>query len=284
MRFLIVTGLSGAGKSNVVRILEDVGYYCIDNMPAKLMSKFFMLCQNSQLNMEKIAFVVDARSGQSITLLADEINEFKRGGNPCEVLFLEASDSVLIKRYKETRRVHPHADGGRIEDGIARERTLLANIRRQADYVIDTSSLLPRQLRDKILSIFVDGKEYERIAINVVSFGFKYGLPLDADLVFDVRFLPNPFYDPEMKELTGLDTKVRDYVMKFWQTEEFLKKLHSMILFLLPYYVEEGKPQLVVGIGCTGGKHRSVTVAEELCRFLEHNNYQASVSHRDIRK
>ncbi len=284
MRFLIVTGMSGAGKSNVVRILEDVGYYCIDNMPAKLMSKFFALCLNSQLNMDKIAFVVDARSGESITLLADELGEFRRMGNSCEVLFLEASDAVLIKRYKETRRVHPHAQDGRLEDGINRERMLLSNIRSQADYIIDTSGLLPRQLRDQIMDIFVDGKQFENININVVSFGYKYGIPLDADLVFDVRFLPNPYYDPDMRDLTGLDAPVREYVMKWWQTEEFIKKLHSMILFLLPYYVEEGKPQLVIGIGCTGGRHRSVTVAEELGKFLTQNNYHAVVSHRDIKK
>lgn len=276
--------MSGAGKSNVVRILEDVGYYCIDNMPAQLMPKFFTLCQNSQLSMEKIAFVVDARSGESITLLADEIAEFKRGGNQCEVLFMEASDTVLIKRYKETRRVHPQAMDGRIEDGINRERMLLANIRRQADHVIDTSGLLPRQLREKIIDIFVDGKQFEKININVISFGFKHGIPLDADLVFDVRFLPNPFYDPAMKELTGLDSVVREYVLKWWQTEEFLKKLQNMILFLLPYYVEEGKPQLVIGIGCTGGHHRSVTIAEALAQFLNDNNYYTNISHRDIKK
>ncbi|MBE7022133.1 MAG: RNase adapter RapZ [Ruminococcaceae bacterium] len=283
MQFIIVTGMSGAGKSTVVHILEDIGYYCIDNMPPTLVTNFVTLCQNSNIMMEKIAFVVDARSGDRIMRLADEIEEFRKSGNKCEVLFLEASDETIIKRYKETRRKHPHAKGGLLIDGIAMERRLLSEIRTRSDYIIDTSGLLTKQLREKILALFESRKKYESINVSVVSFGFKRGIPLDSDLMFDVRFLPNPFYEPDLKELTGLDAPVRDFVFKNRETQTFVDKLHDMIEFLLPQYVEEGKMQLVISIGCTGGKHRSVALAEELGSFLREKNYYTVVSHRDIK-
>ena len=283
MQFIIVTGMTGAGKSSVVHILEDIGYYCIDNMPPTLISKFVTLCQNSNIIMEKIAFVVDARSGDRIMRLADEITEFRNSGNKCDVLFLEASDETIIKRYKETRRKHPHAKGGLLIDGIEMERRLLSEIRSRSDYIIDTTGLLTKQLREQILSLFESRQKYENINVNVISFGFKRGIPLDSDLMFDVRFLPNPFYEADLKEKTGLDAPVRDYVFKCEETQAFVEKLYDMVEFLLPQYIEEGKMQLVISIGCTGGKHRSVAVAEALGSFLREKNYYTRVSHRDIK-
>lgn len=284
MQFVVVTGMSGAGKTSVAHILEDIGYYCIDNIPPTLISNFVTLCQNSSLTMDKIAFVVDARSGELIKKLGDELNELRKNGNRCELLFLEASDEYIIKRYKETRRKHPHAGNGRLEEGIAEERRLLSELRELADYEIDTTGLITRQLREQILALFEEKQKYENISVNVVSFGFKHGIPLDSDLMFDVRFLPNPFYEHELKELTGLTKEVSSYVLKFDETQEFLSQLKNMVKFLLPQYAEEGKMQLVISIGCTGGKHRSVTVAEELGRFLRKNNYFTVVIHRDIEK
>lgn len=283
MQFIIVTGMSGAGKSTVVHILEDIGYYCIDNVPPTLITNFITLCQNSNIAMDKIAFVVDARSGERILRLADEITELKKGGNTCEVLFLEASDETIIKRYKETRRKHPHAKGGLLIDGIATERRLLSEIRNRSDYIIDTTGLMTKQLKEQILALFESRQKYESMNISVISFGFKRGIPLDSDLMFDVRFLPNPFYEASLKPLTGLDKSVRDFVLNRDVTQTFIKKLHDMVEFLLPQYVEEGKMQLVISIGCTGGQHRSVALAEELGQFLSQKNYYTVVTHRDIK-
>ena len=283
MQFIIVTGMSGAGKSTVVHILEDIGYYCIDNVPPTLITNFITLCQNSNIAMDKIAFVVDARSGERILRLADEITELKKGGNTCEVLFLEASDETIIKRYKETRRKHPHAKGGLLIDGIATERRLLSEIRSRSDYIIDTTGLMTKQLKEQILALFESRQKYESMNISVISFGFKRGIPLDSDLMFDVRFLPNPFYEASLKPLTGLDAPVRDFVLNRDVTQAFIKKLHDMVEFLLPQYVEEGEMQLVISIGCTGGQHRSVALAEELGQFLSQKNYYTVVTHRDIK-
>ena len=283
MQFIIVTGMSGAGKSTVVHILEDIGYYCIDNVPPTLITNFITLCQNSNIAMDKIAFVVDARSGERILRLADEITELKKGGNTCEVLFLEASDETIIKRYKETRRKHPHAKGGLLIDGIATERRLLSEIRSRSDYIIDTTGLMTKQLKEQILALFESRQKYESMNISVISFGFKRGIPLDSDLMFDVRFLPNPFYEASLKPLTGLDAPVRDFVLNRDVTQAFIKKLHDMVEFLLPQYGEEGKMQLVISIGCTGGQHRSVALAEELGQFLSQKNYYTVVTHRDIK-
>lgn len=282
MQHIIVTGLSGAGKSSAIHILEDIGYYCIDNMPPTLVRNFITLCRNSNMNMDKIAFVVDARSGELIKKLAHEITEIKKSGDQCEVLFLEASDEAIIKRYKETRRKHPHSKGGRVTDGIILERELLASIRKKSDYIIDTSGLKSNQLKEQIVDIFESKKKYENINVTILSFGFKRGIPLDSDLMLDVRFLPNPFYEEDLKEHTGLDEDVREYVMRWDVTKEFINHLHSLVEFLLPQYIEEGKPQLVISIGCTGGKHRSVALAEELGQFLRTKNYYTNVAHRDI--
>lgn len=282
MQYVIVTGLSGAGKSSAIHILEDIGYYCIDNMPPTLVRNFITLCQNSNMNMDKIAFVVDARSGELIKKLAHEITEIKKSGDQCEVLFLESNDECIIKRYKETRRKHPHAKNGRVIDGINLERELLSSIRKKSDYIIDTSGLKSQQLKELIYETFETRKKYENINVTILSFGFKRGIPLDSDLMLDVRFLPNPFYEENLKEHTGLDDDVREYVMHWDVTKKFIEKLHDLVEFLLPQYIEEGKPQLVISIGCTGGKHRSVALAEELGEFLRSKNYFASVSHRDI--
>ncbi len=283
MQTVIITGMSGAGKSTAVHILEDIGYYCIDNIPPTLISNFIILCQNSNFALNKIAFVVDARSGELVTHLADEIDMFKKRGNECAVVFLDADDETIIKRYKETRRKHPHAANGRIESGIKFERALLSEIRSRADIVVDTSKLLTKELREKLLTIFESStRKYEPISVNVVSFGFKRGVPLDCDLMFDVRFMPNPFYDDELRGFTGKDARVADYAMANESSQKFLRKLEDMITFLLPLYAEEGKQSLVVGIRCTGGKHRSVAVAEHLAKFLSQKNYLTSVNHRDL--
>lgn len=283
MQTVIITGMSGAGKSTAVHILEDIGYYCIDNIPPTLISKFIKLCQNSNFVLEKIAFVVDARSGELITHLADEIKMLKKRGNSCKVVFLDTEDEVLIKRYQETRRKHPHMGNGRIEDGIQIERTLMSEIRNYADLVIDTTRLLVKELREKLLTIFeISSKNYDKISVNLVSFGFKRGIPLDCDLVFDVRFMPNPFYEETLKSATGKDARVAAYALSCENSQNFLRKLEDLLLYLLPLYAEEGKQSLVVGIGCTGGKHRSVAVTEHLDQFLKQNNYETLVNHRDL--
>ncbi len=282
MQFVIVTGMSGAGKTTAVHILEDVGFYCIDNIPPTLISNFLSLCFHSNINMDKIAFVVDARSGEKITRLSDEIKQLNTSGIPCEVLFLDASDETLIKRYKETRRKHPHAKDGLLLDGVKTERKLLENIRNQATYIIDTDHLLTKQFREQLLAVFESEKKYQDINVNIISFGFKRGVPLDTDLLFDVRFLPNPFYEPDLKVKTGLSEDVRNFVMDSDIAREFLQKLQDMVSFLLPKYAEEGKMQLVISIGCTGGKHRSVAVAEELSQYLKAQNYYTVVTHRDM--
>ncbi len=283
MQTVIITGMSGAGKSTAIHILEDIGYYCIDNMPPTLLSSFITLCQNSNFAFTKIAFVVDARSGELVTHLAEEIDMYKKRGNECAMVFLDADDETLLKRYKETRRKHPHATSGRIADGIRFERALLSEIRKNSDLVVDTSRLLTRELKSKMLTLFESAsRKYEPISVNILSFGFKRGIPMDCDLMFDVRFMPNPFYDEELKFMTGKDQAVSDYALSCMESQTFLKKLEDMIYFLLPQYAKEGKQALVIGIGCTGGKHRSVSVAEHLGRFLSQKNYLTTVNHRDI--
>ncbi|HIV85385.1 MAG TPA: RNase adapter RapZ [Candidatus Monoglobus merdigallinarum] len=283
MKILIVTGLSGAGKTQVIKALEDVGYYCVDNMPPELIPKFAEICAKAEEKMERIAVVTDIRGGVMFEDFQDAVNELEELGFESEILFLEASNEALVKRYKETRRLHPSAGGGRIVDGIDKERELLSAAKAKAEYVIDTSDITAAQLTAKIKGMFSE-RPRSGIFINVMSFGFKYGLPLDADLVFDVRFLPNPFYIPELKNSTGLETNVHDYVMKFDESQRFLRMLTEMINFLVPEYVKEGKSQLVIAIGCTGGHHRSVTFAEELYKFLKSDDEGVSVTHRDINK
>ena len=284
MKFVIITGLSGAGKSLAIRCLEDLGFYCIDNMPPAFIPKFAEICYQSQGTIDKVALVMDIRGGNLFNELFDALDTLEGSGYTYEILFLEASSEVIIKRYKETRRKHPLSSEGSITEAVEKERELLQKVRRKANHIIDTSNMLPRQFKEQLSDILVQGKQYKGINITVVSFGFKYGIPLDADLVFDVRFLPNPYYVKSLKDLTGENEEVRNYVLQWSQTQEFLVKFKDMIEFLLPNYVEEGKSQLVIGIGCTGGKHRSVTIAEKLYHFINKIGYQVFINHRDIEK
>lgn len=284
MKILIITGLSGAGKSQVVNALEELGYFCVDNLPAALIPKFGELYHRSFETSQAAALVCDMRGGDLFDEFSESLEELKEMGCEYEVLFLDASDEVLIKRYKETRSMHPSSGGGRIIDGIQKERMFLDVARQNATHIIDTSTMSPSDLKKHIKSIYGDVDSNDGIMVNVMSFGFKYGVPLDADLVFDVRFLPNPFYIPELKEHVGLEACVHDYVMQFEQSKDFLKMLTNMIDYLLPHYTNEGKSQLVIGIGCTGGHHRSVTIAEELYKHLQETNGRSMIIHRDIKK
>lgn len=283
MKFIIITGMSGAGKSQVVKALEDLGCYCVDNMPPELIPKFAEIYHRSAKPQDMAALVCDIRGGDLFRELDANLDQLSELGYDYEILFLEASEEVLLKRYKETRREHPLSIGGRIMDGVRRERTLLNDIRKRATHIVDTSGMSTAQLKAHIASIYGGARDFS-MTIHVVSFGFKYGIPLDADLVFDVRFLPNPFYIPELREHTGLETCVRDYVMDYAQSREFVKKLIDMMEYLIPHYEKEGKAQLVIGIGCTGGHHRSVTIAEELHKQLLRSGHHVLASHRDIQK
>lgn len=284
MRFVIVTGMSGAGKLTAQKMMEDMGYYCVDNLPVPLITKFVDLILEPNREITKVVLGIDVRADQSFDEVMDALDDLKKTGFQYEILFMESSDETLQKRYKETRRMHPLAMGGRVADGIAKERKILERMKANADYVIDTSHLLTRELKEELDRIFVRNKDYNSLMINIVSFGFKHGIPADVDLVFDVRFLPNPFYIEELKSKTGNDREVNDYVMSFPEAELFLQKLTDMISFLIPNYIKEGKNQLIIGIGCTGGKHRSVTLANQLYEQLkDKGNYGLTVSHRDAR-
>lgn len=282
MRFVIVTGMSGAGKSSVLKMLEDAGYFCVDNLPIQLVKKFVRLIM--QGNQDKVALGIDIRSGQALKELGNVLTDITKSGYHYEILFLDCSQEVLIKRYKETRRSHPLSEMGRVEKGISIERERLEFLRKRADVIIDTTHLLIRDLKAQINRIYVDDEKFSNFFITVLSFGFKYGIPVDSDLVFDVRFLPNPFYIAELKKLTGLEAPVRDFVMEAPAATEFLSKLEDMLTFLIPHYIEEGKNQLVISIGCTGGKHRSVTLVGELAERLKNTEYGIKVEHRDIMK
>lgn len=285
MRFVIVTGMSGAGKSTALNRLEDMGYFCVDNLPISLISKFAEMAYTPGSEIQRVALGVDVRSGEALGKLEDVLESMAAASQKYEILFLDAADEVLVKRYKETRRTHPLARGGRVDRGIAQEREKLAFLKRHADYIIDTSKLLTRELNMELEKIFVEGREFKSLVVTVLSFGFKYGIPADADLVFDVRFLPNPYYVENLKQKTGLDPEVQEYVMGYDVAHAFLAKLEDMVEFLLPNYVAEGKNQLVIAIGCTGGHHRSVTLAEQLYAYLKgHEEYGLRIEHRDIRR
>lgn len=287
MRFVIVTGMSGGGKATAIKMLEDAGFYCVDNLPVSLIEKFTELITLPDSEITKVVLGIDARAGQSFEGVSAKIDALRARGIPVEILFMDANDQVLIKRYKETRRIHPmNAAGDRLEDGIAREREVLSEIKKKADYVIDSSNLLTRELKEELDRIFVNNEEYNSLMVNILSFGFKYGIPSDADLVFDVRFLPNPYYIDELKHLTGNDKAVQDYVKSFPACGEFVDKLVDMLTFLLPGYVKEGKYQLVVAIGCTGGQHRSVTIANEIYERLKKTggSFGLKLSHRDVKE
>ncbi len=283
MRIVIVTGMSGAGKSTTLKMLEDFGYYCVDNLPVPLIPMFSELIAAPANEIEKAAIGVDIRTAGDFTTLKDVLNDMKERGVEHDVLFLESGDEILIKRYKETRRAHPLAGSERIDAGIRKERQKLASIKESANYIIDTSHLLTRELRGELEKIFVSNEDYKNLFVTVMSFGFKYGIPQDADLVFDVRFLPNPYYLDELKYKTGNDREVSDYVLSFPEAGIFLEKLCDMVDFLLPNYILEGKNNLIIAIGCTGGKHRSVTLANAFYSKLEEKKeYGLRKEHRDI--
>ena len=285
MRFVVVTGMSGAGKSTALKMLEDMGYFCIDNLPIPLFPKFAEMLAMPDTKIKNVAVGIDIRGGQALSGIDDILEDMENKGLEYEILFLDAKDDVLIKRYKETRRNHPLGKSGKIDTGIAAEREMIRFLKNQATYIIDTSKMLTRELRKQLEKIFVQGREFKNLYISVMSFGFKYGIPQDADLVFDVRFLPNPYYIDVLKEHTGNDKDVRDYVMDNDRSREFIEKLRDLMDFLIPNYILEGKNQLVIAIGCTGGKHRSVTLANELYEYLEHNeHYGVRIEHRDIGK
>lgn len=281
MRFVIVTGMSGAGKLTAQKMLEDMGYYCVDNLPVPLIPKFAELLYDSER--DKVALGIDVRADQSFDEVKQALRTMKESGYDYEILFLDSSKETLLKRYKESRRNHPLSPNGRVEDGIDKERKILEDTRSSAEYVIDTSHLLTRELREELERIFVKNENYNSLMVNITSFGFKHGILQDADLIFDVRFLPNPYYVDELKHLTGMNKEVRDYVMQFEEAEIFLNKLKDMLDFLIPNYIKEGKNQLVIGIGCTGGKHRSVTLANAIYEALKNESgYGVTLMHRDV--
>lgn len=286
MKFVILTGMSGAGKSTAIKMMEDIGFYCVDNLPIALLEKFVELSdlqQNAEL--QKVAVGIDIRSGQALEELRGVLDRIASAGTSYEILFLDAEDSVLVKRYKETRRNHPLSGGERVDKGIEEERKRLAFLKERADYIIDTSRLLTRELKAELDKIFVQNQDYKSLFITILSFGFKYGIPADSDLVFDVRFLPNPYYVEGLRAKTGNDKEIQEYVLQFKEAHEFMEKLEDMLNFLIPNYITEGKNQLVISIGCTGGKHRSVTLANELYRKLSgKKEYGLKIEHRDIEK
>ena len=284
MQFLIVSGLSGGGKSRAADVLEDLDFYCVDNMPTALLTKFAELCLATRGRYEKVALVTDIRSQESFTELFDALDELANMGVDYRILFVEASESAIVRRYKESRRPHPlQAESGcSLPEAVRRESELLAPVRERADFVINTTGLTLSMLQKRICEYFADGGTRRDILVNVVSFGFKYGNCREADLVFDVRCLPNPFYIPELKKHTGLESCVRDYVMSFDSSKELDKKLKDLIDFLLPLYRHEGKTSLVIAFGCTGGKHRSVTFAENIYHYLDDKGVKSRVCHRDI--
>lgn len=284
MRFVIITGLSGAGKSQAIKAFEDLDYYCIDNLPPKLIQKFADLCFQSQGKMDKVALVIDIRGGIFFDDLIEELKDLNMGEYTYEILFLDASDEELIKRFKETRRKHPLASTNLVSEGIKKERKKLEKIKTMANQIIDTSNLKPKDLKEEIVKVYRDKKKQSKMLINILSFGFKYGIPLEGDLIFDVRFLPNPFYIEHLRPLTGKDEQIQDYVLSFSETHAFKEKLEDMIDFLIPYYIKEGKSQLVIGIGCTGGKHRSVTISSSLYDSLKKKGHWVVIDHRDINK
>ncbi|MEE1087058.1 MAG: RNase adapter RapZ [Schaedlerella sp.] len=285
MRFVIVTGMSGAGKASTMKVLEDIGYFCVDNLPIALFSKFAEMLNEAETEMDKVALGLDIRSGQSLEKMDKELDQLKKSGVEFEILFLEAQDDILIKRYKETRHQHPLGGIGHVAAGIVKEREKIRFLKKRATYILDTSKLLIKELKAELEKIFAEGKEFKNLYVTVMSFGFKYGIPQDADIIFDVRFLPNPYYQEELRKLTGNDKAVQDFVLDNEKGQEFLKKLTDMAEFLLPNYVQEGKNQLIIALGCTGGQHRSVTLANALYQFISKaDQYGTRIEHRDIQK
>ena len=285
MRFIIVTGLSGAGKSEATNALEDMGYFCVDNLPPKLIKKFAEVCKQSKGSIDKVALVMDIRGGIFFDDLFESLSELSKEQFQYEILFLDTSDEVLVKRFKEKRRSHPLAPGGRVITGIELERQKLRDVKDKADVIIDTSKYAIKDLREEMARKFGDKEMPEKqMAITILSFGFKYGIPVDSDMVFDVRFIPNPFYIPELKPFSGNDEPVKNYVMEQTETQTFLQKANDMFEFLIPNYQKEGKRQLIISIGCTGGRHRSVAIANSIYETLRANNHDVYIEHRDIKE
>ena len=285
MRFIIVTGLSGAGKSEATKSLEDMGYFCVDNLPPTLITKFAEACRQSDGKIDKVALVIDIRGGVFFNDLFQSLKDLEKEQFKYEILFLDATDEVLVKRFKEKRRSHPLSGGGRVITGIELEREKLREVKDKSDIIIDTSKYKIGDLREEMTKYFGDETLPEKqLSITILSFGFKYGIPVDSDLVFDVRFIPNPFYIPELKPFSGLDTPVRDYVLKQEETKSFLEKINDMLEFLIPNYQKEGKRQLIISIGCTGGRHRSVAIANQIYENLYDKNYNVYIEHRDIKE
>ncbi len=283
MDFIIVSGLSGAGKSKAVSFLEDIGYYCVDNLPAALIPKFAALCMAGTGKYDRVAVVTDIRGGQTFDGLFDALEELRAMHCAYKILFVEASTEAIIKRYKETRRSHPLSRSGRsLDEVVEQERTALEPVRKRAEYIIDTTALSTAKLRGEVLRLFGAEDASTSMSVSVISFGFKYGIPIEADLVFDVRFLPNPYYLAELRNQTGLDEGVRNFVFGYQQTLDFMSKLEDLIAFLLPHYVEEGKTALVIAVGCTGGQHRSVAITRALAEFIRQKGYNAAENHRDM--
>ncbi|MDD6194427.1 MAG: RNase adapter RapZ [Lachnospiraceae bacterium] len=285
MKLLILTGMSGAGKSTAFKMLEDLGYFCVDNLPIPLLKSMIDLADQPSAKEQKVVVGIDIRSGEQLNLLQEVLTELRDDGKKYNILFLDAEDEVLIKRYKETRRNHPLSGMERIQAGIVKEREAIDFLKKQADYIIDTSHLLTRELKEELQRIFIQEENFQSLFVTIMSFGFKYGIPSDADLVFDVRFLPNPYYVAELRPKTGNDIEIQQFVMAHQEAYEFIEKLDDMIHFLIPNYIKEGKNQLVIAIGCTGGKHRSVTLANQLYqRMLHDNTIGLKIEHRDIGK
>lgn len=283
MEILIISGLSGGGKSKAASFLEDIGYYIVDNLPAEMMVKFADFCAASSGRYDRVALVYDVRAGEPFNLLIDTLERLKISGVKCRMLFLEASTQTIINRYKETRRIHPLSGKGlNIEQAIAAEREMMQPVRDHADFIINSTSFSTAKLRSELLNLFGEQGDRTGLNVNVLSFGFKHGVPIEADLVFDVRFMPNPYYVAELKLKTGLDREVREFVLGFHQTHEFLDQIKKMITFLLPLYAEEGKSMLVIAIGCTGGHHRSVAIAHELADHIRAAGFSVTENHRDI--
>ena len=283
MEFIIISGLSGAGKSKAASFMEDMGFFCVDNLPAPLIPKFAELGMAGTGEYDRVVLVTDVRSGTNFSALFQALEALKRKKCPYRILYMDASDDVIIKRYKETRRSHPLAEEcDSLEGAIALERRMLAPLRERAEFVVDTSDLSTAKLRGELLRLFGRGSQEGAMTVSVTSFGFKHGLPREADLVFDVRFLPNPYYVQELRPRTGLDDGVRDYVFSGGAAGEFLEKLQDLVGFLLPKYVEEGKTALVVAVGCTGGHHRSVAIAHALAAYIRGRGYPVTESHRDL--
>lgn len=283
MELVLISGLSGAGKSKAASFLEDMGYYVVDNLPAPLIPKFAGLCMAQPGQYDRVALVTDIRGGQTFDGLFAALDELHAMGCEYRILFVEATAETIIKRYKETRRVHPLAQNGRsLADAVNMERETLVPVRQRAAYIVDTSALSTAKLRGEMLRLFGSGSEDTAMSVSVISFGFKYGIPIEADLVFDVRFLPNPYYIAELRDQTGLDEGVREFIFGYQQTLDFMKHLENLVSFLLPRYVEEGKAALVIAVGCTGGHHRSVAVTRALAEFIRQKGYQAAENHRDM--